>query len=74
MKFVDEELEEWAKKDEVEDEIFEESRGFLSFLTRGLEAVKNEFNLVCLAHNIVRLYNLRKAKIYWYVLSLEDSP
>ena len=33
-----------------------ENRGFLSFLTRGLEAVKNEFNLVCFWHNLVPRY------------------
>lgn len=33
-----------------------ENKGFTAFLTRTLETVKTEFNLVCIAHNIKKLY------------------
>jgi len=36
--------------------------GFREFLLRGLEKVKTEFNLVCIAHNLQKIYNLRAAK------------
>jgi len=37
--------------------------GFRQFLLRGLEKVRIEWDLVCLAYNMKRLYSLRAAKI-----------
>jgi len=34
--------------------------GFRSFMLRGFEAVKGEWNLVCMAFNIKRLYALTR--------------
>jgi hypothetical protein len=34
--------------------------GFRQFLLRGLDAVKGEWNLVCIAFNLKRLYALAK--------------
>jgi len=36
--------------------------GFREFLLRGLEKVKIELNLVCIAHNLQKIFNLRAAK------------
>lgn len=36
--------------------------GFREFLLRGLEKVKTEFNLVCIAHNLQKIYNLGAAR------------
>ena len=36
--------------------------GFREFLLRGLEEVKIELNLVCIAHNLQKIFNLRAAK------------
>ena len=35
--------------------------GFRQFLLRGLENVTGEWNLVCLAYNVKRLFNLNPA-------------
>ena len=35
--------------------------GFREFLLRGLEKVKTEFNLVCIAHNLQKIWKLRAA-------------
>ena len=35
--------------------------GFRQFLLRGLEKVRIEWDLVCLAYNMKRLYNLANA-------------
>ena len=40
-----------------------ENKGVINFLTRSLETVKTEFNLVCAAHNIKRVYNESKKDI-----------
>ena len=37
--------------------------GFRQFLLRGLERVRFEWDLVCLAYNMKRIYSLRAAKI-----------
>ncbi len=37
-----------------------ENKGIMSFLTRGLERVKTEFNLICAANNIRRMQTKRK--------------
>jgi hypothetical protein len=33
-----------------------QARGFRQFVLRGIEKVKGEWALVCLTHNILRLY------------------
>lgn len=38
-----------------------ENLGFRGFLLRGLEKVKIEFNLVCIAHNLQKIWGLRAA-------------
>ena len=38
-----------------------ENLGFRGFLLRGLEKVKIEFNLVCIAHNLQKIWRLRSA-------------
>lgn len=38
-----------------------ENLGFRGFLLRGLEKVKTEFNLVCIAHNLQKIWRLRAA-------------
>ena len=35
-----------------------QGRGFRQFLLRGLEKVQSEWALVCLTHNILKLYRL----------------
>ena len=32
--------------------------GYRQFLTRGIESVKSEFNLICLAYNMKRVLNI----------------
>lgn len=39
-----------------------ENLGFRGFLLRGIEKVKIELNLVCIAHNLQKIFNLRAAK------------
>jgi len=41
-----------------------ENLGFRGFLLRGLEKVKIEFNLVCIAHNLQKIWRLTAAKSY----------
>ena len=41
-----------------------ENLGFRGFLLRGLENVKTEFNLACIAHNLQQIWKLRAAKGY----------
>ena len=36
--------------------------GFREFLLRGLEKVKIELNLACIAHNLQKIWRLRQAK------------
>jgi transposase len=38
-----------------------ENLGFRGFLLRGLEKVKTEFNLVCIAHNLQKIWRLKQA-------------
>jgi len=38
-----------------------ENLGFRGFLLRGVEKVKTEFNLVCIAHNLQKIWRLKKA-------------
>ncbi|KKH98036.1 hypothetical protein EO95_18085 [Methanosarcina sp. 1.H.T.1A.1] len=35
---------------------YKENLGFREFLTRGLKSVKNEFNLVCIAANLRKIW------------------
>ena len=37
-----------------------ENLGFRGFLLRGLEKVKTEFNLVCIAHNLQKIWRMRQ--------------
>jgi transposase len=39
-----------------------ENLGFRGFLLRGLEKVRTEFNLVCIAHNLQKIWRLTAAK------------
>ena len=41
--------------------IIKEAMGFRQFLLRGLENVTGEWNLVCLAYNVKRFFNLNPA-------------
>ena len=41
---------------------YKENLGFRDFLTRGLGTVKNEFNLVCAAHNLKKIWILLQRK------------
>jgi len=52
------------RKETVEPPIghIKENLGFRDFLTRGLKAVKNEFNLVCAAHNLEKMWILLQKK------------
>lgn len=52
------------RKETVEPAIghIKENLGFRSFLTRGLNAVKNEFNLACVAHNLKKIWILLQKK------------
>lgn len=36
-----------------------QNMGFREFLTRGLKNVKNEFNLACIAHNLMKIHRFR---------------
>jgi hypothetical protein len=38
-----------------------QARGFRQFLLRGIQKVKGEWALVCLTHNILRLYAASQA-------------
>ena len=49
----------YSKRKESVDPVFgqiKENRGIRSFLLRGLAAVKGEWNLICLTHNILKLW------------------
>lgn len=35
-----------------------QARGFRQFLTRGIDKVRGEWALVCLTHNVLKLYRL----------------
>ena len=39
-----------------------ENFGFREFLLRGLEKVRTEFNLVCIAHNLQKIWRLKAAQ------------
>ena len=41
---------------------YKENLGFRDFLTRSLDTVKNEFNLVCAAHNLKKIWILLQKK------------
>jgi len=41
---------------------YKENSGFRDFLTRSLDTVKNEFNLVCAAHNLKKIWILLQRK------------
>ena len=49
----------YSKRKETVEPVFgqiKENRGIRSFLLRGLAAVKGEWNLICLTHNILKLW------------------
>jgi len=49
----------YSKRKETVEPVFgqiKEARGIRSFLLRGLEHVKGEWNLICLSHNILKLW------------------
>ena len=41
-----------------------ENLGFRGFLLRGLKKVKTEFNLVCIAHNLQKIWRLTRVSGY----------
>lgn len=53
-----------GRKETVEPPIghIKENLGFRDFLTRSLDTVKNEFNLVCVAHNLKKIWILLQNK------------
>lgn len=49
----------YSKRKETIEPVFgqiKENRGIRAFLLRGLEAVKSEWNLICLTHNLLKLW------------------
>jgi hypothetical protein len=49
----------YAKRKETVEPVFgqiKEARGFRRFLLRGLDKVKGEWQLICLTHNLLKLY------------------
>ncbi len=40
-----------------------ENLGFIKFLLRGLEKAKIEFNLVCIAHNLQKIWRMKREKM-----------
>ena len=49
----------YAKRKEIVEPVFgqiKEARGFRRFLLRGMEAVQGEWSLVCLTHNLLKLF------------------
>ena len=49
----------YAKRKETVEPVFgqiKEVRGFRRFLLRGLDSVKAEWQLICLTHNLLKLY------------------
>jgi transposase len=54
----------YGKRKETVEPVFgqiKEIRGFRRFLLRGLENVKGEWQLICLAHNLLKLYHWKIA-------------
>jgi transposase len=41
---------------------YKENLGFRGFLTKGLKAIKNEFNIVCAAHNLKKIWIILQNK------------
>jgi transposase len=55
----------YAKRKETVEPVFGQikaARGFRQFLLRGLENVKGEWQLICLTHNLLKLYRRRLAQ------------
>lgn len=49
----------YKKRRETVEPVFgqiKEARGFRRFLLRGLEAVRAEWRLICLSHNLLKLF------------------
>ena len=54
----------YAKRKETVEPVFgqiKDARGFRRFLLRGLDSVKAEWQLICLTHNLLKLYRWRLA-------------
>ena len=54
----------YAKRKQTVEPVFgviKEAMGFRQFLLRGMEKVRGEWELVCLAYNMKRLFNLKNA-------------
>lgn len=55
----------YAKRKETVEPVFgqiKEERGFRRFLLRGLEKVRAEWQLICVSHNLLKLYRWKTAK------------
>jgi hypothetical protein len=55
----------YAKRKETVEPVFgqiKEARRFRQFLLRGLDKVKGEWQLICLTHNLLKLYRWRLAQ------------
>ena len=49
----------YARRKAIVEPVFgliKQARGFRQFLRRGLDAVRQEWSLVCTAHNLLKLY------------------
>jgi hypothetical protein len=49
----------YAKRKQIVEPVFgqiKQARGFRQFLRRGLTAVQQEWALVCIGHNVLKLY------------------
>ncbi|PIN79876.1 hypothetical protein COV16_01980 [Candidatus Woesearchaeota archaeon CG10_big_fil_rev_8_21_14_0_10_34_8] len=49
-----------------------ENLGYRGFLLRGLKKVKGEFNLMCIAHNINKIYNFIKKQKMKLAVALKN--
>ena len=41
-----------------------DARGIRSFLLRGIEAVRGEWNLICLTHNLLKLFRFSRRSAF----------
>jgi len=54
----------YAKRKHIVEPVFgqiKQARGFRQFLLRGLEKVRGEWKLVCLTHNLLKIWRYRSA-------------
>ena len=55
----------YGKRKETVEPVFgqiKEERGFRRFLLRGLEKVRAEWSIICMTHNLLKLYRWKVAK------------